>query len=211
MVKVLTEQKIHFRWATPNIAEEIESATRTCYKSEDKICDGSAEKLYAQVVKQEHHDSVSEHGVISMHVDVTDRATLGQITRHRLYSFSVESQRYCNYSKGKFGSEIQVVKPIGLVEGTLEYNTWLESMCNAEQSYFELVNLKVKPETARMVLPNSTKTEFRITGNVRVWRNFFKLRMSNHAQAEIRHLANLLYDSMIDNGIPAFLFDDIID
>lgn len=211
MVKVV-QHDVSFKWMTPNILEEIESATRTCYKSEDKICEGSAEKIFNQVVKQSHHDSVSEHGVISIHVNATDRATLGQITRHRLFSFSVESQRYCNYTKDKFGNEVLFVQPVELPDVDSDgYFAWHTAMVSCESIYFSMIkDMKIKPEVARSVLPNSTKTEFRITGNVRVWRNFFKLRMSKHAQADIRHLANLIYDEMINNGVPSILFDDII-
>lgn len=205
----LVEQKAEFIWATPDIAENIEKATRTCYKSEDKISEGSAQRLYNQVVKQSHHDSVSEHGVISMRF-TTDRATLAQVTRHRLFSFSVESQRYVNYTKGKFGSQIQVIKPYSLTEGTEAYEIWKNAVEASEKAYFELVALKTKPETARMVLPNSTKVEFVITGNIRVWRNFLSLRLGSHAQSDIRHLAGLVYEEMKANGIPSFLFDDII-
>lgn len=208
MVKIV-EQEAKFRWATPEIGLSIEEGTRTCYKSEDKMCEGSDERLFNQVVKQSHHDSVSEHGVISMRI-ITDRATLAQFTRHRLFSFSVESQRYCNYSKGKFGGEITCIKPHDLDEDTTSYRIWLYALIDAERAYFDLVNAKVKPETARMVLPNSTKVEFVVTGNVRVWRNFFSLRLGSHAQADIRELTKKIYQQMMDNGVPSYLFDDIV-
>jgi thymidylate synthase (FAD) len=206
---LIVKQKAEFLWATPNIAETIEAATRTCYKSEDKIKPGSAEKLYNQVVKQSHHDSVSEHAIISLRI-TTDRATLAQFTRHRLFSYSVESQRYVNYAKEKFGNEIQVIQPFNIPDKTEVFEIWREAMMDAEKSYFALINRKVNPETARMVLPNSTKVEFVVTGNVRVWRNFFSLRMGSHAQADIRDLANKIYQQMLNNNIPSFLFDDII-
>lgn len=205
----IVEPKVEFIVATPNIGQVIELGARNCYKSEDKIGEGSDERLFNQIVKQHHHDSVVEHGSITVRV-VTDRAMLAQITRHRHFSFSVESQRYVNYSKEKFGSEIVVIKPFDLTRGSYEYYIWMESCIQSEKAYFDLVNLKVKPETARSVLPNSAKTEIVMTGNVRQWRHFFKLRQAGHAQKDVQHLVQLTYQSFIENGVPAYLFDDII-
>jgi thymidylate synthase (FAD) len=67
-----------------------------------------------------------------------------------------------------------------------------------------------KPEVARSVLPNCTKTEIVMTGNVRSWRQFLSLRASGHAQKDVQHLSKLIYETFIDNDIPSYLFDDII-
>lgn len=203
------QQKAEFLWATPNIGEKIEAATRTCYKSEGGIKDGSAERLFDQVVKQSHHDSVTEHGVISMRL-TTDRATMAQITRHRLFSFSIESQRYCNYTKDKFDNEITVIEPRGITKGSLAYAMWLNAMESAEQYYFKLIEEGLKPEVARSVLPNSCKTEIVITGNLRQWRSFLKLRLTSHAQSDIRYLCTEIVRELLDNDIPMYLISDVI-
>lgn len=206
----IVEQKAEFLWCTPNITEGIEQATRTCYKSHNLAKDGSAEKLFNQVVKQSHHDSVSEHGSVSFQL-VTDRAVLAQLTRHRIgTSFSVESQRYCNYSKDKFGNDVTFIVPEGISTDSETYFTWRHAMYHAENSYFKLIKEGLKPEVARSVLPNSTKVELTFTANIRALRHLFELRMSNHAQADIRHLCTLMYDAMTLNGVPAFLFSDIV-
>lgn len=199
-----------FITATPNIAEVIEHGCRTCYKSHNLVKEGSAEKLFNQIVKQSHHDSVCEHGSITMYLTI-DRAVLAQLTRHRIgFSFSVESQRYCNYSKGKFGNEVTFIKPADLQEGTYSYDAWKWAMEDAEAWYFTLLEEGIKPETARSVLPNSTKCELTITGNIRAWRHFFQLRASGHAQIDIQNLCKLIHCEMLANGIPAYLFDDIM-
>jgi thymidylate synthase (FAD) len=205
----IIKPQVTFEDATPNIGQVIEKAARTCYKSHDKMCEGSAERLFNQIVKQHHHDSVAEHGSIILQV-VTDRAVLAQLTRHRHFSFSVESQRYVNYSKDKFGNEIKVIKPEGIEEGTMQFDIWSKAMQEAEHYYFTLINSKCKPEVSRSVLPNSTAVELTLSGNVRQWRQYFKLRTSSHAQADIKKLTFQMHQCMIDNGIPGYLFDDII-
>jgi thymidylate synthase (FAD) len=135
---------------------------------------------------------------------------LAQITRHRHFSFSVESQRYVNYAKEKFGSEVQVIKPFELQENTPAYDWWRWSVSHAEFAYFEMIKDKVKPEVARSVLPNSTKTEIVMTGNVRSWRQFLQLRASGHAQKDVQHLAKLIHEAIVSNGVPKYLFDDVV-
>lgn len=205
----IVEPKVEFIAATPNIGQVIELGARNCYKSEEKIGEGTDERLFNQIVKQTHHESVAEHGFITIRI-ITDRAMLAQITRHRTFGFSVESQRYCNYTKEKFGNNVQFIKPFDLTERTLAYTVWEDACRFAEASYFNLIDKKVKPETARAVLPNSTKTELVMSGNVRAWRHFFSLRSSGHAQKDVQYLTQLIYQSFIENGIPPYLFNDII-
>lgn len=92
-----------------NLLRNIELAGRTCYKSEDKMGEGSDERLIEKL-KSLKHESVFEHGVISVKF-VTDRGVTHELVRHRLAAFSQESTRYCNYSKDKFGNEITVINP----------------------------------------------------------------------------------------------------
>lgn len=203
----IVEPSVEFIAATPNIGQVIELGARNCYKSEDKIGEGTDEKLFNQIVRQHHHDSVVEHGSITLRI-VTDRAMLAQITRHRHFSFSVESQRYCNYSKDKFGGEVQFIKPLGLNDTTEFF--WQKAMEEAEQYYLTLLYEKCPPEVARSVLPNSAKTEIVMTGNVRSWRQFLSLRLAGHAQKDVQHLARLIHETIISNGVPAYLFDDVV-
>lgn len=205
----IVEPKVEFIAATPNIGQVIELGARNCYKSEDKMGEGTDELLFNRIVKQHHHDSVVEHGSVTVRI-ITDRAMLAQITRHRLFSFSVESQRYVNYTKEKFGEHVQFIKPHDIEIGTVGWRIWKEACAISEGAYFTLIENKVKPETARSVLNNSVKTEIVMSGNIRNWRNFFKLRSAGHAQKDIQHLVQLLYQTMIDNSIPSYLFDDII-
>jgi len=206
----IVQQSAEYITSTPNIGEVIEHACRTCYKSHNLVKEGSAERLFNQIVKQSHHDSVCEHGSITMQI-VTDRATMAQFTRHRIgLAYSIESQRYCNYSKNKFSNSVQFIKPADLIEDTKAHDVWLHALHNAEQCYFVMLSEGIKPETARSVLPNSTRVEMSVTGNVRAWRHFFNLRADGHAQQDIQDLCKLIYNEMMENGIPSYLFDDII-
>jgi thymidylate synthase (FAD) len=205
----IVEPSVEFIVATPHIGQVIELGARNCYKSEDKMGEGTDEKLFNQIVKQHHHDSVVEHGSITVRL-ITDRAMLAQITRHRHFSFSVESQRYCNYTKDKFDGNVQFVKPYDITIGSAAWRIWKQACSISEGAYQTLLEEKCKPETARSVLNNSAKASIFMTGNVRSWREFFKLRMAGHAQKDIQHLTQLIYQSFMANDIPAYLFDDVV-
>lgn len=118
---------------------------------------------------------------------VTDRATANQFVRHRAFSFAQESQRYVNYSKGKFGEEVKFILPCWMDERLLIWDNdfddlnafelqFISSMINSEESYFILLDKGWKPEQARVVLPNATATELVMTGFESDWKHFFNLR-----------------------------------
>lgn len=154
--------------------EKIEKVARTCYKSEEKIQEGSAAKMVASLIKS-GHEAMLEHASVTVKF-VVDRGISHELVRHRLASFAQESTRYCNYSKDDFGSEITFIIPEYLDYKSAEWNTWKETMKACEDSYFKLLDIGLTPQEARAVLPNSTKTEVVMTANLREWRHFFKLR-----------------------------------
>ena len=86
---------------TPDAEKLIEKAGRTCYKSEDKITDDSAEK-FCKMIQTRNHMSVLEH-VSATFIITTDRGVTHEIVRHRIAAYSQESTRYCNYSSDKKG------------------------------------------------------------------------------------------------------------
>lgn len=196
VIKLLSEKEI---------MSTIEKAGRICYKSEGLTKEGSAEKFIKNIIKR-GHESVIEHISISAIV-FTDRATSHQIVRHRIASYSQESQRYCNYSKDKFSNEITFIEPVFWNEESTIKSAWLDAMNNAAKSYFELIALGAKPEEARTVLPNSTKTELVMTMNLREWRHFLKLRTSEAADPQIREIAEMLL-ARFNDYLPV-IFSDI--
>ena len=98
--------------------DTVEHAIRNCYQSFDKIKEGSAENIIRGIIKS-GHDAMIEFSDITVKLE-TDRAVLAQLSRHRLLSLAVQSQRYVNYSKQKFGEEIRVVIPQGLNDESYE-------------------------------------------------------------------------------------------
>lgn len=175
----------------------VENATRVCYKSEDKIKEGSAEKLIKGVIKAKHFGCI-EHVSLTVKF-ICDRACSHQLVRHRLMSFNQKSQRYCKEDN------LEVIKPEGLKNTSI----WLESCRQAENAYAELIRRGEKPEVARGVLPNSTATEIYATANLREWRHFFELRCDRTAQKDIRMLALELLCQMFEK-YPVF-FEDLVD
>ena len=185
----------------------IEQAARTCYKSEDKITeDGeSAKALIKQLIKS-GHEAMLEHSSLSVKF-VVDRGVSHEIVRHRLFSFAQESTRYCNYSKGKFGSELTFIEPCFWDEDSNFYMMWKLCCMEAEKDYIRFIEDGATPQEARAVLPNSVKTELIVTGNYREWRHFFKLRTDKAAHPQMREVATPLLKEL-RRRIP-IVFDDI--
>lgn len=141
-------------------------------------------------------EEAKKHLTTTFHIR-TDRATSHQIVRHRLSSFSQESQRFVNYSLDKFDNTIKFILPVEAKELEDEMDGVEEikkSFLMCEKAYFSLIEKGVKPETARCVLPNATATEIIMTSNYKQWDRFFNLRCDSHAQIDIRNLANVIRD-----------------
>ena len=183
----------------------VEQAGRTCYKSEDKITDGSAEKFVRNILKR-GHEAVIEHGSITVRF-TCDRGVSHEIVRHRLAAYCQESTRYCNYSKDGFGGEITVIEPSWCSEGDPAYDVWKKACLRAELAYFDLMTIGCSPQEARSVLPNSLKTEVVMTADLREWRHFLKLRCAQAAHPDMRVLARQLL-GVLKMKYPVF-FEDI--
>ncbi len=189
-----------------DILKKLELCGRVCYKSENKITSDSAIRFISNIIKS-GHESVLEHVSFSVKF-ICDRGVSHEIVRHRIASYSQESTRYCNYSKGDFGSQITVIEPLYLEPGTKAYNIWKAACELSEQMYFKLLDEGCTAQEARAVLPNSLKTEIVMTANIREWRHFLKLRTSSAAHPQIREIADMLLDEL--HFMLPVLFDDII-
>lgn len=153
------------------ILKKIERVARVCYKSEEKIGEGTAEKMVRALVKSKH-EAMLEHFSFSVKF-IVDRGVSHELVRHRVASFAQESTRYCNY--GHEG-EITVIKPLYLTDCGEDYNLWRKACIVAEKQYLDMLAYGFSPQEARAVLPNSLKTEVVMTANLREWRHFFSLR-----------------------------------
>lgn len=151
---------------------------------------------------------------------ICDRGVSHEFVRHRVFSFAQESQRYCNYNKDKFNNELTFIKPTWLNIPTGDYTYWDGDWCdidnmkiqlpsdngiadnflwclnNAGMQYRLLINKGLKPQEARAVLPNATKTELVMTGFESDWEHFFELRCSGAAHPDARKLADELKSLM---------------
>ena len=127
---------------------------------------------------------------------ICDRGVTHEIVRHRPASFCQESTRYCNYSNGKFGGEITVIKPCFFKENSTRYLNWFVACESAETAYNAILEDGGTPQEARDVLPNSLKTELIMTAPLMEWCHFFNLRMSPAAHPQMREVASYAYDAM---------------
>lgn len=184
---------------------KIEDCARTCYKSEDKIKEGSAEKMVAALIRSDH-TAMLEHASLTVKF-VCDRAMSHEIVRHRLASFAQESQRYVNYGNQ---DEVTFIIPDGMEYKSESWNIWKDAMKNAEKAYLDLLKAGCKPQDARAVLPNSTKTEIVMTANLREWRWFFKLRAADATGAASPQMHELTRPLLTElKTLIPVIFDDI--
>lgn len=174
--------------------EQLELYGRVCYKSEDRISEGSAERFVRMLVHTYQHESVIEHCNITVKF-IVDRGVSHELVRHRLCSFSQESTRYCNYTKK---GVIFIIPPwVNVPEGEFTHDTvsttntddeWFDAMLRAETSYKYLMENGWTAQQARSVLPNSLKTEVVTTANLREWRHILKLRTAKTAHPQMREV-----------------------
>ena len=150
----------------------------------------------------------------------TDQGILREFTRHRVFSFAVESTRYCNYTKDKFSNEITFIQPNWISdEDVKDYhinynyfidqdnnhitavNRFMSALKNAEYFYMELIKLGWKPQQARNILPLATKCDMVMTGFVSDWKHFFALRDAASAHPQAQELAHSLHEAFIQRGL----------
>lgn len=187
------------------ILKHLELCARNCYKSEDKITSDSAHKMVRKLLEM-GHEAMIEHFNLTAKI-TCDLGVYKDITRHRHVSYAIESTRYCNYSKGKFGNELSMIKPCHIQEGTAEYNLWLQTMEMIEKNYNAMAALGCKPDQLRMLLPHSIKADVVMTANLREWRHIFKLRCAPAAHPSVQQVMKMLLKKL-KAEIPV-IFDDI--
>ena len=168
------------------IMKNIERACRTCYRSEDTISEDSYKRLLKNCITR-GHESILEHEKITIRM-LCDIGVYKDLTRHRAgASFSIESTRYCNYSKDKFTNNIKFIEPI-YSDNEEKYQIWQDAMKSLEEHYMHLASLDAAADELRMLLPHSTAAEVTMTCNIREWKHIFTLRCSKHAHSAIRQL-----------------------
>lgn len=157
-----------------NPMKVVEQCASVCYGSEPDFHDYRIAKGCAKT----GHMSVFEHAYFTFHVSGISRACLAQLTRHRHFSFSVRSQRYCDEST------IGCIIPPTVTEE--QYDILMQSYSDSIDKYAFLTSSGMAKEDARMVLPNAAETELYMSMNARALIEASHLRLCNRAQDEIR-------------------------
>jgi thymidylate synthase (FAD) len=155
-------------------------------------------KEMIEMAIEKGHESVLEHAVFTFSVKGISRACSHQLVRHRIASYSQQSQRHVNPTK----VEDWYVTPDSWEEQAKRHNIGLLEryhglMREIAALYKEAVEEGIPGEDARFVLTNACKTNIVITMNVRELRHFFKLRRAKDAQWEIREMANKMYELVV--------------
>ncbi len=176
---------------TPDPDLLVALAARRCYSSRpaDSIETGFSQEEIERMInllRSRGHLSVFEHVVFTFSADGISRALSHQLVRHRIASYSQESQRYVNYLKKK---EIPNIVPpsINANPEALEY--YRKAMDESLNAYRKMVELGIAPEDARYIFPNAVETKIVFTMNARSLFNFFEQRCCMKAQWEIRQMA----------------------
>jgi thymidylate synthase (FAD) len=159
----------------------IEHAGRTCYRSRmSEDADGIARFVQGRIAQG--HESIIEHSSASFEISGISRACSHQLVRHRIASYSQESQRYVDMSHPEW------VIPPSIAASAQASAIWDAFLVQAQSTYRQLRDLGIKKEDARFLLPNATATRLVMSANFRELLHMFRLRISPHAQWEIREL-----------------------
>ncbi|WP_400232413.1 FAD-dependent thymidylate synthase [Methanomethylophilus alvi] len=171
---------------TPDADRICAAAAHSCY-SEDSAADlletVDPAKMLCHVIGMGHH-SVIEHAVFTFSVEGVSRALTHQLVRHRIASFSQQSQRYVRLSESTY------VVPETVKRDPEAMKVYEETMDGIWDSYSKLIGMGIPAEDARYVLPNGCTTNITITMNARELLHFFSMRCCNRAQWEIREMAD---------------------
>lgn len=198
---------------TPNPEKTVACAAKLCYSSStiNDLNEGLTEEKvssFVEMLSEIGHESPIEHASFTFGIEGVSRSLLAQITRHRIASYSVKSQRYV--AEGSF----EYVTPPEIAEEEEALALYKEIMDKDQQVYDRITEIltekhkkaflaegkdektaarlaqKKAIEDARFVLPNSCETKMVVTMNARSLHNFFRHRCCNRAQWEIRDVAN---------------------
>jgi thymidylate synthase (FAD) len=179
---------------TPNPDHIVALAARRCYSSlaagtiAEALDDAEVDRLIG-LLRKRNHLSPFEHAVFTFSAGGVSRALSHQLVRHRMASYSQESQRYVEYTKR---SELPFVCPPRVTANPEAKGIFDAAMNQTLQAYLQLVQMGVPPEDARYIFPNGIETKLVFSLNARSLFNFFEQRCCLKAQWEIRELARLM-------------------
>jgi len=163
------------------------SAKLTHSKTKPEDLDKSSDKELSNIleyVMKLGHTSVIEHTCFTFAISDVSRSLTHQLVRHRIASYAQQSQRYVNLEEPNY-----VIPPTIKKDNKLK-KAYVETMDLIWEQYNKLLDMDIPAEDSRYVLPNAACTNIIVTMNARSLMNFFELRCCQHAQWEIRNLAN---------------------
>jgi thymidylate synthase (FAD) len=178
-------------------AEQIVAvAVRQCYSAfggtelKKKITAEKRAKLIAQVVGSDHTSTI-EHVSFTFAIEGVSRVLTHELVRHRVASYSHQSQRYVSAENFKY------IIPPSIKSNKQALDIYKKTILQDQKIYNDLLNLGIIKEDARFVLPNATETKIIVTMNARSLFNFLRRRMCNRAQWEIRTLAYKMHELLM--------------
>lgn len=195
--------KVELIFINENAEKIIENAGRTAYLSFKNKIDGSEKKFIEMLIKK-GHDSVLEHAYATFRITGVSRSFTHQLVRHRLCSFTQQSQRYVNENSFSY------VEPDSIKENQIAHKLFISLINQSKETYIKLQKLGIKNEDARFVLPNAVESQIVVTANFREWRHIISLRGSSNSQWEIRRVAIEIL-RILKEQAPTVFSDFIID
>jgi len=190
---------------TPDPERVVAAAIRQCRsrKGADEIyralSEGDIKRLIRHCIKMGHLSPI-EHASFTFLIEGISRVTSHQLVRHRIASYSQQSQRAIGLKDANF-----VIPPS--VEGNEEAKRVFDEVINvAKRGYEALVKLGIPKEDARYIIPQAVKTSIVVTMNARELLHFFNLRLARDAQWEIRMMAKLMLKEVLK--VAPTIFED---
>jgi len=174
---------------TPEPDKTVAMSARLCYSAigaaqlEEKMSDEAAAKLVHKLVSMGHFSPI-EHVSFTFAIEGVSRVLTHQLVRHRIASYSQQSQRYV--AEHNFEN----IMPPSIAAKPEAKAKFEKLMVDIQNLYNEFTEMGIANEDARYVLPNAAETKIVCTFNARSLMNFFQLRCCTRAQWEIRELAN---------------------
>lgn len=178
---------------TPEPERTVAMSARLCYSPigaaqlEEKISDEQAAKLVRKLVSMGHFSTL-EHVTFTFAIEGVSRVLTHQLVRHRIASYSQQSQRYVKEH------DFETILPGTIAKNPEAKEKFTKLMVEIQDLYNEFTELGIPAEDARYILPNAAETKIVCTFNARSLLNFFSLRCCTRAQWEIRMLANKMLE-----------------
>lgn len=180
---------------THNPEQTVALAGRLCYSGSDieetkkGLTEGYTKKILG-ILRKNGHLSTFEHVSFTFGIEGISRVLTHQLVRHRIASYSQQSQRYVKEEEGKF----EYVIPDSIKENKEAKNKFIKRMEEYHKYYLEAVEMGIPKEDARFYLPNAAETKIIVTMNARALTNFLEERLCERAQWEIRKMAGMMLE-----------------